>query len=41
MTVVDTSTMPAEEVGSTVADWCRQAVRGHVPVFRAGWHARG
>ncbi len=41
MTVVDTSTMPAEQVGSTVADWCRQAVRGEVPVFRAGWHTRG
>ena len=39
MTVVDTSTMPADEVGSTVAHWCRRAVRGKVPVFRAGWHA--
>ena len=38
MTVVDTSTMAGEEVGSAVADWCRRAVRGQVPVFRAGWH---
>lgn len=40
MTVVDISTTPAEEVGSALADWCRRAVRGEVPVFRAGWHAR-
>ncbi len=41
MTVVDTSALPVDEVGSRVADWCRRAVRGEVPVFRAGWHARG
>jgi hypothetical protein len=41
MTVVDTSTMAAAEVGAVVADWCRRAVRGDVPVFRAGWHAVG
>ena len=39
MTVVDTSAKPPDEVGATVADWCRQAVRGQVPVFRAGWHS--
>jgi len=41
MTVIDTSTMAGEEVGSTVAEWCRRAVRGEVPVFRAGWHSPG
>jgi hypothetical protein len=39
MTVVDTSTMTPDEVGSTVADWCRQATGGRAPVFRAGWHS--
>jgi len=39
MTVVDTSTMTGEAVGSTVAEWCGRAVRGQVPVFRAGWQS--
>jgi hypothetical protein len=40
MTVVDTSAMPVEHVAAAVADWCRRAVRGDAPVFRAGWYAR-
>lgn len=38
MSVVDTSRLTPEEVGASVADWCRRAVRGETPVFRTGWH---
>lgn len=41
MTVVDTSTMSGEQVAAAVADWCRRAVRGEAPVFRAGWYSLG
>jgi hypothetical protein len=41
MTVVDTSTMTPDTVGSVIADWSRRAARGQVPTFRAGWHSRG
>lgn len=37
MTVLDTSERDSAEVAEFVADWCRKAVRGRVPVFRAGW----
>lgn len=37
MTVIDTSTMPGEEVGRRVAGWCVDAVHGRTPVFPAGW----
>jgi hypothetical protein len=37
MTVLDTSAREPGEVAELVADWCRKAVRGEVPVFRAGW----
>lgn len=37
MTVIDTSDNGPAEVAQLVADWCRKAVRGEVPVFRAGW----
>ncbi|WP_017613106.1 hypothetical protein [Nocardiopsis salina] len=38
MAVVDTSHRTPEEVGASIADWGRRAVRGKAPVFRAGWH---
>jgi hypothetical protein len=38
MPVIDTSEMTPEEMGQAVADWCRAAVAGEAPVFRAGWH---
>ncbi|GAA4426230.1 hypothetical protein GCM10023169_24790 [Georgenia halophila] len=38
MTVVDTSGRDPDEVAGMVAEWCRSAVRGEVPVFRRGWH---
>jgi hypothetical protein len=41
MTVVDTGPLLADEIGSVVANWCRQAVAGDVPIFRAGWYSRG
>ncbi|MGW4364889.1 hypothetical protein ACWEKT_04515 [Nocardia takedensis] len=37
MTVLDTSRLGPERVGSEVADWCLRAVAGEAPVFRAGW----
>lgn len=37
MTVIDTSRLTREQVGAEVADWCRRAVAGDAPVFRAGW----
>ncbi|MCP2169217.1 hypothetical protein [Goodfellowiella coeruleoviolacea] len=37
MTVLDTSRLTPEQVGAEVADWCRRAVAGNAPVFRAGW----
>ncbi|WP_086824217.1 hypothetical protein [Allokutzneria sp. NRRL B-24872] len=37
MTVIDTSPLGPEQVGAEVADWCRRAVAGQAPVFRAGW----
>lgn len=40
MTVLDTSELTPELAGAAVADWCRAAVRGEAPVFRAGWHRR-
>jgi hypothetical protein len=40
MTVLDTSRRTPDEVGALLADWCRRAVRGEAPVFRAGWHQR-
>ena len=39
MTVVDTSAISPDELGRTVAEWCRLAVRGEIPVFRAGWQS--
>jgi hypothetical protein len=41
MTVLDTTGVPAEQVGEAVADWCRRAVRGKVPTFSPGWHLPG
>lgn len=41
MTVIDTTGVPAEQVGEEVADWCRRAVRGEVPIFSPGWHLSG
>lgn len=41
MTVIDTTDIPAEQVGEYVADWCQRAVRGVVPTFSAGWHLTG
>jgi hypothetical protein len=38
MTVIDTSRRSPDDVGRAVADWAQSAVRGHAPVFRAGWH---
>lgn len=38
MTVIEASSLTGEQAGAAVADWCRAAVRGEVPVFRAGWH---
>ncbi len=38
MTVIDTSARAPAEVGRAVAEWCRAAVAGEAPVFRAGWH---
>lgn len=38
ITVIDTSNLDAPAVGAAVADWCRAAVAGDAPVFRAGWH---
>lgn len=37
MTVLDTSRRTPEQVGAEVAGWCRRAVAGEAPVFRAGW----
>lgn len=37
MTIIDTSPLAPEQVGGEVADWCRRAVTGNAPVFRAGW----
>ncbi|GAA2793770.1 hypothetical protein [Saccharopolyspora taberi] len=37
MTVLDTSRLTPEQAGAAVADWCRRAVAGEAPVFRAGW----
>ncbi|MBA8824255.1 hypothetical protein FHX42_001584 [Saccharopolyspora lacisalsi] len=37
MTVLDTSGRTPEQVGAELADWCRRAVAGDAPVFRAGW----
>ena len=36
MTVVDTSRRSPDEVGVLLAEWCRAAVAGAAPVFRAG-----
>lgn len=36
MRVIDTSARTGDEVAELVADWCRAAVRGEAPVFRAG-----
>lgn len=36
-TVLDTSRLTPEQVGAEVAGWCRRAVAGEAPVFRAGW----
>lgn len=41
MTVIDTSGLAEPEVGRQVAAWCRDAVAGRAPVFRAGWSAIG
>lgn len=40
MTVLDVSRLAPEDAGAAVADWCRRAVAGEAPVFRAGWFRR-
>lgn len=40
MAVLDTSQRAPEEVGAEIVDWCRRAVAGDAPVFRAGWFER-
>jgi hypothetical protein len=37
MTILDTSRLAPEQVGTEIADWCERAVAGDAPVFRAGW----
>lgn len=37
MSVIDTSGLDPDEVAREAADWCRSALEGTVPVFRAGW----
>lgn len=37
MTVLDTSRLDVADVAHRVAEWCRDAVAGQVPVFRVGW----
>ena len=40
MTVLDTTRLTPEQVGTEVTGWCRRAVAGDAPVFRAGWFCR-
>lgn len=40
MTTIDTSGREVHDVAGTVARWCKDAVEGHAPVFRRGWHVR-
>jgi hypothetical protein len=35
--VIDTSRLAPVEVAQRVSAWCRDAVAGRAPVFRAGW----
>lgn len=37
MTVLDISRLTPDQVGAELAGWCRRAVAGDAPVFRAGW----
>lgn len=37
MTVLDTTDLTPEEVGTALATWCTRATTGDAPVFRAGW----
>lgn len=37
MTVLDITPFTPEQLGAEVAGWCRRAVAGEAPVFRAGW----
>jgi hypothetical protein len=37
MSIIDISTLAPTEAGARVAEWCRDAVRGDVPVFETGW----
>jgi len=37
MTVLDASALTPDEAGAALATWCRAAVAGEAPVFRAGW----
>lgn len=38
MHTVDTSVLGPQAVGEAIARWCRAAVAGEAPTFRAGWH---
>lgn len=40
MTVLGASRLAPEQVAAEIADWCRRAVAGEAPVFRADRHLR-